>query len=70
MPSFSIASCSNGAEIHEKTNWFSKEVRPLNRTKMKINISFKNQDVVVVKYEKQHPNTRRFPSEQGNHAKT
>ena len=37
MPSFSIASCSNGAEIHsmellyfrEKTNWFSKEVRPL-----------------------------------------
>ena len=45
MPSFSIASCSNGAEIHEKTNWFSEEVRPLNRTKMKINISFKNQDV-------------------------
>ena len=37
MPSFSIASCSNGAEIHsmellyfrEKTNWFKKEVRPL-----------------------------------------
>ena len=37
MLSFSIASCSNGAEIHsmellyfrEKTNWFSKEVRPL-----------------------------------------
>ena len=37
LPSFSIASCSNGAEIHsteflyfrEKTNWFSKEVRPL-----------------------------------------
>ena len=34
---FSIASCSNDAEIHsveflyfrEKTNWFSKEVRPL-----------------------------------------
>ena len=53
MPSFSIASCINGAEIHsmellyfrEKTNWFSKEVRPLNRTKMNINISFKEQDV-------------------------
>ena len=37
MPSFSIASCSNDAEIHcmeflyfrEKTNWFSIEVRPL-----------------------------------------
>ena len=37
MPAFSIASCSDGAEIHsmellyfrEKTNWFSKEVRPL-----------------------------------------
>ena len=37
MPSFSIASCSNGAEIHSmellyftgKTNWFREAVRPL-----------------------------------------
>ena len=37
VPSFSVASNINGAEIHsmellyftKKTNWFSKEVRPL-----------------------------------------
>ena len=53
MPSFSIASCSNGAEIHsvvflyfrEKTNWFSKEVRPLKPYKNEDKHTFKNQDV-------------------------
>ena len=53
MPSFSIASCSNGAEIHsmellyfrEKTNWFSKEVRPLKPYKNEDKHILQEQDV-------------------------